>query len=80
MSMGLCPTRASRAREPRYQVWLVSALTSSRVARQSALWVSRQPIASDYKAPGFIQEDGFFHLRIMTMFTVGESPPNISGK
>ena len=48
--------------------------------RQSALWVSRQPIAIDEKAPGFIHEDGFFHLWIITMFTVGESPPNISGK
>ena len=48
--------------------------------RQSALWVSRQPIDIDDKAPGFIHEDGFFHMWIITMFTVGESPSNISGK
>ena len=41
---------------------------------------SQADSAIDDKALGVIHEDGIFHLWIITMFTVGESPPNISGK
>ena len=37
-----------------HRVWLVSASTSSRVVTSKHLWVSRQPIAIDDKALGFI--------------------------
>ena len=35
----------------------MSALTSPRVVTSMSLWVSRQPIAIDDKAPGVILED-----------------------
>ena len=46
--------------------------------RQSALWVSRQPIAMLIGSTFMFyswKTDGFFDLWITTMFTVGQSPP-----
>ena len=63
-----CITLASQGQRDFLLVINLSSLVGVRldVIQSSALWVSRQRIAIDDKAPGFIHEDGL--------------PPNISGK